>query len=106
MENVHHTFVDAMKLDAQSWEKGDEDSLIVTSSDSVYHIDSGGILTGGSYLKEGQTAELSGAVYRRGGPIRVNRVTVGLCIEAVTLDEKVLVTSPVRSIVPVSGALV
>ena len=97
MENVDANFLSAMKLEEQSWKLGDEEAIITTRSGSIYHIDSEGTLTGG-YLVEGRTAKLSGAVYRRGGPIRVDRITVGLCIEAVTNDKRVMVTSPVQSI--------
>ena len=103
MGNIDPALINAMKLDAPSWKVGDEDSIVVTSSGSVYHVDREGTLTGGSYLTEGRTAELRGAVYRSEGPIRPNRVVVGLGIEAMTTDGKVLVTSPVRNIEPVPG---
>lgn len=101
MENVHPSLIEAMKLDAQSWKIGDKSSTVITSSGSVYCINSIGVLTGGSHLVDGRTAELSGAVYRRGGPIRAGHVVVGLCIEAMMDDEKVIVTSWVESIKPV-----
>lgn len=100
MKNVDPALIDAMQLDAQSWERGDDSHTILTSSGSIYYIDSNGTLTGGTHLTKGRTAELWGAVYRRGGPIRVDHITVGLCIEARTSDGKILVTSPVQSIEP------
>lgn len=102
MENIDPALIDAMQLGAQSWEKGDDGHTISTSSGSIYYIDSDGTLTGGTHLTKGRTAKLSGAVYRRGGPIRANHITVGLCIEAITIDGKTLVTSPVQSIEPLA----
>lgn len=100
MDNINPALIvlDAMHVDAQSWKKGDAKSIISTLSGSTYYLDSDGALTGGSHLTEGRTAELQGAVYRGGGPIRVGYVTVGLRIEARTSDGKSLVTSPVQSI--------
>lgn len=100
MENVHPSLIDAMKLDAPSWKRGSRDSIITTASGSIYYVDSRGTLVGGSHLTGGRTARLSGAVYRRGGPIRMGHIVVGLCIEAMTSDsdKRVLVTSPVESI--------
>lgn len=100
MKHVDARLIEAMQLNAQSWKTGDAESIISTRSGSIYHVDSDGVLTGGRHLTEGRTAELRGAVYRRGGPIRVDHITVGLCIECVTSDGKILVTTPVQTIQP------
>lgn len=97
MENIDPKLIDAMKFGEQSWKLGDEGAKVTTRNGSVYHVDSDGTLTRG-YLAEGRTAKLSGAVYRRGGPIRVDLIVLGLRIEATTDSGSIVVTSPVQSI--------
>lgn len=97
MENVDPRLIETLKLDNDFWEKGDKPILAVTESGSIYTILSDGTITGG-YLGDERSAKLHGAVYRLHGPIRAGKIVIGLSIEAITEDERLLATSPVESI--------
>jgi hypothetical protein len=86
-----------LKLDNDFWKRGGARVLAVTASGSVYTVESDGTMRGG-YLEGERTANLRGSVYRRGGPIRVDKIVVGLSIEAMTNDYRLLVTSPVEAL--------
>lgn len=87
----------ALLLDNEFWKIGDKPIQVITESGSVYEITSDGRITGGSKLRG--EAELRGAVYRGGGPLRVGKIVIGLSIEGITINNKTLTTSPVKEII-------
>lgn len=98
LKHVHPSLVEALKLDNESWKIGDAAAVVHTKSGSCYQVTSEGAIVGGSHIGPDDSAELWGAVYRSGGPIRLNQVVVGLAMEIGRHERGVLITSPVVKI--------
>ena len=89
-ENVHPSLIEKVKLDAESWSIGFRVKPITarTKSGSLYRIEGNGHIVQIKGNRGHPVGELNGAVYRVGGPIRVDKVVVGLCIEYIPPDEE------------------
>jgi len=94
---IHPDLREALHFDEDAdWRIGMPNVKVCTKSGVIYEIDSKGMVTGGS--KDIEEGELSGAVYRRHGPIRLNEVVVGMSME-ISWKGKILVTSPVIAVI-------
>ncbi len=89
-KNVHPDLIEAAQLDAESWSTGFRVKPITvrTKSGSMYQIDGSGHVVQIKGNRGHPVGELNGAVYRVGGPIRVDKVVVGLCIEYIPPDKQ------------------
>ena len=88
--NVHSSLIKKAKLDAESWSTGFRVKPIIarTKSGSLYRIIDSGHIVQIKGKRDHPVGELNGAVYRAGGPIRVDQVVVGLCIEYIPPDKQ------------------
>lgn len=96
MKGIHDSLLEAMKLDNELWKFGEGPIEVKTRSGAVYQVASDGKISGGS--RKIKDAELWGAVYRSGGPIRIDHVVVGLNME-IKADERMMTTTSVVEIV-------
>ena len=97
-ENVHPALIEKVKLDAESWSTGPgkEAITVYTKSGSMYRIEGNGHVVQIKGNRGHPTGELNGA----DGPIRVNQVVIGLCIEYIPPDrEHTCYTSVVTEII-------
>ena len=99
-ENVHPSLIEAAQLDAESWSTGNKPITVHTKSGSVYRIKGNGHVVQIKGNRGHPIGELNGAVYRISGPIRIDCVVVGLCIEYIPPDgEHTCYTSRVTDII-------
>ena len=88
---------EALALNEDYWEVGDEAAIITTESGGRYIAQPDGSISGGTKSVNG--VRLNGSVYRPGGPIRPRLIVFGLSMELATgPGRRVLVTSPVTAI--------
>lgn len=101
-ENVHPDLIERAQLDAESWSTGIHAKPITvrTKSGSMYRIEDSGHVVQIKGNRGHPVGHLNGAVYRAHGPIRVDQVVVGLCIEYIPPDKQhTCYTSPVTEII-------
>lgn len=99
MKGLDNNLVKSLKLENEKWKFGDGPIDVKTRSGAIYQVTSNGKISGGSLkIKD---AELWGAVYRLGGPIRLDHVVIGLNME-VKADGRMMTTTSVVEIARVN----
>ena len=92
---IHPSLKKALKWDEEGWKTGDENIIFYTQSGSTYKVTSAGKVSGGRH--EISNGRLVGAIYRRGGPIRINQILEGMGVE-ICWNDKVLSTTTITKI--------
>ena len=85
---------DALRLTEDFWKLGDPAASITTESGSCYIVQPDGTIVGPRFI-----GQLSGAVYRAGGPMHMNKIVYGLRMELRRPGQPgVRITTPVVAI--------
>ena len=97
---IHPSLAKAAKLDTDGVRFADGPWIVKTESGSTYLIERNGTITGGSIFVDGRVGDAWGAAYRKGGPIRIDQIVVGLGVEIhdKAKPSRVALTTPVVSV--------